>query len=242
MLKTFSTEWNLARPVDKPENQRYERKFVVSVLMPHEIEALVRLHPAMFFEAYPRRFVNNLYLDSHDLKSYFDNVDGLKDRTKVRIRWYGNLFGIIEKPVLELKSKNDLVGEKASFPLIPFAMDERFQLDTVIEVFRHAEIPEILKMQLRSLEPVLLNRYSRKYFQSVNHDYRITIDSEMEFHAIYAQNNTFSQKYLDTVNTVVELKYDCGKNREAAGITSFFPFRVSKNSKYANGVESLYAW
>ncbi|MCI0696940.1 VTC domain-containing protein [candidate division KSB1 bacterium] len=232
----------MAKPADKPENLRYERKFVVSELMPHEIEALVRLHPAMFFEAYPQRFVNNLYLDSHDLKSYFDNVDGLKDRMKVRIRWYGDLFGIIEKPVLELKSKNDLVGEKASFPLVPFAMDERFQLDTIHEVFRNDEIPEIMKMQLLSLEPVLLNRYSRKYFQSVNHDYRITIDSEMEFYAINAQNNTFSQKYIDTVNTVVELKYDCGKNRGAPAITSYFPFRLSKNSKYANGIERLYAW
>jgi hypothetical protein len=161
---------------------------------------------------------------------------------KVRIRWYGNLFGIIEKPVLELKIKNDLVGEKASFPLVPFSMDEGFQLDTILEVFRHAEIPEALKMQLLALEPALLNRYSRKYFQSVNHDYRITVDAEMEFYAINAQNNTFSQKYVDAVNTVVELKYDCGKNREAPAITSYFPFRLSKNSKYANGIERLYAW
>lgn len=232
----------MARPADKPGNQRYERKFVVSELMPHEIEALVRLHPAMFFEAYPQRFVNNLYFDSHDLKSYFDNVDGLKDRMKVRVRWYGSLFGFIEKPVLELKTKNDLLGEKAAFPLVPFSMDERFQLDTIHEVLRNDEIPEIMKMQLLSLEPVLLNRYSRKYFRSVNHDYRITIDSEMEFYAINAQNNTFSQKHIDTVNTVVELKYDCGKNREAPAITSYFPFRLSKNSKYANGIERLYAW
>ena len=36
------------------------------------------------------------------IKNCFNNVDGLKNRVKVRIRWYGDLFGVIEKPVLEL--------------------------------------------------------------------------------------------------------------------------------------------
>jgi hypothetical protein len=125
---------------------------------------------------------------------------------------------------------------------MPFAMDANFRLDTIAEVFRGAEIPEFLKLHLQSLEPVLLNRYRRKYFQSASRDYRLTLDAEMEFYAINAQNNTFSQKYVDGANTVVELKYACEKNREAAAISNFFPFRLSKNSKYAIGVEKLYAW
>lgn len=242
MSKPFFTAWNMAKPVDKPENQRYERKFVVADLTPHEIEAMVRLHPAVFLEAYPERLVNNLYFDSLDRKSYLDNVDGIKDRSKARIRWYGQLFGLVEKPVLEIKSKNDLVGGKSSFPLISFAMEANFRFETIEAVFRRAEIPAALKLHLLSLEPVLLNRYRRKYFQSASRDYRITLDAEMEFYAINAQNNTFSQKYVDGVNTVVELKYACEKNREAAAISNFFPFRLSKNSKYAFGVERLYAW
>jgi len=232
----------MAKPVDKPANQRYERKFVVADLTPHEIEAMVRLHPAVFFETYPQRFVNNLYFDSSDLKSYFDNVDGIKDRIKVRIRWYGDLLGLIENPILELKSKNDLVGGKSSFPLMQFTMNENFRLETIAEVFRRAEIPETLQLHLLALEPILLNRYRRKYFQSAGRDFRITLDTEMAFYAINAQNNTFSQKYVDGVNTVVELKYACEKNREAAEISNFFPFRLSKNSKYANGIERLYSW
>ena len=89
-------------------NYRYERKSVISELTKNEIKALIKLHPAMFLESYPPRFVNNLYLDSVGMNNYFDNMAGLKERVKVRIRWYGRLFGSVEKPTLELKIKNGL--------------------------------------------------------------------------------------------------------------------------------------
>ena len=88
-----------------------------------EIEALVNLHPAIFSQIYHPRFVNNLYLDSLSLNSYFCHVNGLKDRVKVRIRWYGDLFGPVDEPVLELKIKRGSLGRKESFPLASFRGD-----------------------------------------------------------------------------------------------------------------------
>ncbi len=35
---------------------------------------LVRRHPGMFYEPFPPRFINNLYLDSEDLQNYEDNL------------------------------------------------------------------------------------------------------------------------------------------------------------------------
>ena len=87
------------------EKWRYERKFFISGLKKEDIEFMVKLHPAIFREIYHERTVNNLYFDSYEMKSYLDNVSGNSQRAKVRIRWYGDLFGIIEKPVLEVKIK-----------------------------------------------------------------------------------------------------------------------------------------
>ena len=69
-------------------NIRFERKFLVSRLRPFDIEHLVKLHPSMFNEIFHPRFVNNIYLDSHSLRNYWDNVCGSSQRQKVRIRWY----------------------------------------------------------------------------------------------------------------------------------------------------------
>jgi len=91
---------------------RYERKFLVDQLDAHQVRAMVKLHPSMFYEPYPPRYVNNLYLDTEGMENYLDNVSGVGERRKVRIRWYGDLFRDIEKPMLEFKIKNGLVGTK----------------------------------------------------------------------------------------------------------------------------------
>lgn len=230
----------MGKAVNRPEDYRYERKFFVSELTKYEIESIVRLNPAMFSEIYHPRFVNNLYFDSSNMKLYFDTVDGLKDRMKVRIRWYGDLFGIIEKPILELKIKNGLLGRKERFPLIPFSIGKGFQLDTIIDVFKRAEIPDVLKLDLISLEGSLLTRYRRQYFQSSNRKYRLTIDSETEFYQIRSRHNNFLHSSVDLVNTVVELKYDESEDQYVKRILNYFPFRLTKSSKYVNGIERIY--
>lgn len=225
-----------------PNNYRYERKFIVSELTRYEIEALVKLHPAMFSEIYHPRFVNNLYFDSFSMKNYYSNVDGLLERVKVRIRWYGDLFGVIERPVLEVKVKNGSLGRKESFPLTPFSVDEDLQLDTILGTFEKSDMPQVLKLDLNSLEFSLLNRYRRKYFVSADRKYRITIDTEMVYCHIQSANNTFLHKLTDLMNTVVELKYGPGEDQYAEQVTNHFPFRMTKNSKYVNGIDRLSWW
>lgn len=238
MLRKFFTELNLARVA----SSRYERKFFISELSKYEIELLVKLHPAMFSEMYYPRYVNNIYFDAHNMMNYLDNVDGLSNRVKIRIRWYGDLFGVIEKPVLELKLKDGLLGKKESFPLIPFSIDADIQRETLEEIFKSSKIPDVLRLDLISLQPTLLNRYCRKYFESADHNYRITIDTDMEFYSIDCQNNTFLHKSVDFENTILELKYEPDKDQNVDRITNYFLFRMTKSSKYVNGIERLYLW
>ena len=94
---------------------RYERKYFITEITYGDIDSIVKLHPAMFSEIFHKRSVNNIYFDSPDLNNYFDNIDGNMYRVKSRIRWYGRTFGVIEKPVLELKIKNGLLGRKECY-------------------------------------------------------------------------------------------------------------------------------
>lgn len=225
--------------VNEGNSYRYERKFFISYLTKYEVETFVRLHPSMFSEIYHQRFVNNIYFDSFNLKNFFDNIDGNNHRIKFRIRWYGNLFSYIEKPVLELKIKKGFLGRKEIYPLPSFKLDNNFNTNTIFHVIDKSNIDKLVKMKIKSLRPMLLNRFNRKYFQSFNKRFRITIDSGQYFYHIGNIHNFFLNKIPEDINTILELKYDQEFDSCAHLITNFFPFRPTKSSKYVNGIEKI---
>jgi hypothetical protein len=225
-----------------PTSFRYERKFLISELNRYEIESIVKFHPAIFSEIHHQRFVNNIYFDTINMSNYFNNVIGISQRLKVRIRWYGDLLGFIEKPVLELKIKKGFLGSKLRFPLDSFYLGCDYSLDAQQDIFAKSGVPDVLTEHLKSLRFALLNRYSRKYFESADHKFRITIDFDMEFYKIDPANNSFIEKIVDHNNTVLELKYSEKDDEEVKFITNYFPFRMTKSSKYVSGIEKLYSY
>lgn len=209
----------------------------------HELVHTVRQHPALFTEIYEERFINNIYFDSYDLKSYCDNVDGLSRRIKIRIRWYGDLFGHVKDPHLELKIKNELLGRKETFKVEDFKLDDDFSFQTIYDALEKTEFKgafaEELEYSLKVLKPTLLNRYKRRYFRSACGNFRITIDSDMCFYDLKPLYNNFLNMVSDKDNLILELKYDQEHSKEAHKITSLFPFRMTKSSKYVSGMEKI---
>ncbi|MBU0478233.1 polyphosphate polymerase domain-containing protein [bacterium] len=225
----------MAKAVD---NYRYERKFFISDITRHDVESIVKLHPAMFSAIFHQRFVNSIYFDAIDFRNYFDNVNGSSHRVKIRIRWYGELFGHINKPVLELKIKNESLNRKQAYPLHPFDFNNGFAAEEILDIINKSDVPEIIK--INSLKPMLLTHYRRKYFRSADGNYRITIDTDLVFYHIYFQKNLFINKLTDDINVILELKYNKNADNNANYITNFFPFRLSKSSKYVTGIDKLY--
>lgn len=221
---------------------RCERKFLVEDLEAHEVESVVRLHPALFREIYPPRWVNNIYLDTFDARSYTDNVDGLRDRVKVRVRWYGELFGPIGEPVLELKIKRGLLGRKEVYRLAGFALEPGFDLQVLDTALAGPGLPEGVREHLKGLLPFLLNRYRRRYFLSADGRIRLTLDGEREFYSVKARNNTFCARHRNATTTILELKHAPEWAERAAEIATRLPVRMTKSSKYVQGLDLLTAW
>ena len=99
--------------INKKHNYRYERKFTVPNSFCYRIiEQFVKKNTALFREVFHVRQVNNIYFDTAKYNDYFDNVLGVSDRKKIRIRWYGDTFGEIRKPVLEFKIKKGIVNDE----------------------------------------------------------------------------------------------------------------------------------
>lgn len=221
-------------------NFRYERKFFSKTLKQENVEAILKFHPAMFKEIYQARTVNNIYFDSLGLNHYRDNIDGVSRRLKVRIRWYGEMFGPIEKPILELKIKHNLHTGKIFYSLIPFVLDNKFTIKTIKEVFKKSPLPPMLKLYLDRLTFSLLNTYRRKYFLSRDNKYRITMDIDRKIFRLSPHQNNFLYKYTDYDTVILELKYGESQCKFVNTITNFFPFRITRGSKYIDGINQLY--
>ena len=226
----------------KSNNYRYERKFYISGLLPQEVEALIKLHPAIFSEIYYRRYVNNIYFDSIGWHNYFDNMDGAADRKKIRIRWYGRLLGHIDKPVLERKSKKGILGKKESYLLHPFEIGKDPDAAVVAETIGAPGVPGRIKWEFTSLVPTMMNRFGRKYFLSADGHFRITLDTDLSFYPLGRRNNTFLHRFTDDIHVILELKYEQDMDNHADAVTTAFPFRLTRSSKYVSGLERLYAW
>lgn len=223
-----------------PKNFRYERKYLFSSLMPYHLEAVLRDHPGVFSESYPERFVNNIYFDTLDMSHYRDNVSGVSPRVKVRIRWYGTLFGEVKKPVLEFKVKKNMMGSKISYSLNPFKVDKGMSLDSIKDGFKNLNIPEFLREYLLTLDLSLMNRYRRKYFITFSNQFRATIDSDLVFIEASSGPNYFLNKTEKQAITILELKYDEKYDNEASLISNYFPFRMTKSSKYLFGLQKIH--
>jgi hypothetical protein len=217
---------------------RYERKFLISNVLNEHVKRVVLQHPTIFLEQFYRRNVNNIYFDTFNFKHYFDSVDGSTERIKVRIRWYGKLFGYIEKPVLEFKIKRGLLGKKLSIAIHPFTLDHNCSFQNVFNNLTYSEFYDLV--DIKSLIPTLINQYSRNYYLSSCGNFRITIDSSMKYFLVSDIVTAPFLKITDNNSIILELKYDANNDYSSDRISNFFPFRMTKISKYVTGLNKLY--
>jgi hypothetical protein len=221
---------------------RFERKYHVTELPQAAIESLILRNPALFRTAYPPRLVNNIYLDTPSRRSLFENLDGVADRMKARIRWYGPMLGPVRRPVLEFKIKRGMVGAKDAFELKSFDLEAGMSAQPILDSLATSTLPREVCRSLEGFEPVLLNRYQRKYFVSADQDYRITLDWNLEYYRVDRHGNHFHCQWRDRESSVVELKYSGAIDRIDGRVAGYFPFRVTRMSKFVAGmsiVESL---
>jgi len=222
-------------------NPRYERKFTTQTLHVPEVLALVGRHPALFREIYPPRMVNNLYLDSPDLRDYQDHVSGVPHRMKTRIRWYGSWSGAALAATLEWKLKSGLVSGKATQPLPPLSMNGSVSLPGLKAALAAATLPPRRRFALDQQQPSLLNRYHRHYFLSADRRFRLTVDSGLQFAAAPPAATLGAPFHPPTSLVVIELKYDLDAADRAEAITNRLPLRLARCSKYLLGIDSLKA-
>ena len=217
---------------------RYERKYVVGNVSLSEINALIKSHPGGVREAFPERQVNNIYFDSEGLANYWENEAGIGRRVKSRLRWYGQLQGHIDNVNLELKVRENYLGYKVMYPLGQFELDKTTKGRWWLKLMKN-KIPLLLAEYMQSMQPVLVNSYKRAYYATFDGNIRITVDREIQSFRQYSPNFfRFPGKHPLQGKPVLEIKYDPSVDEDVRDFIQFLPFRLSKNSKYIQGIES----
>jgi len=214
---------------------RYELKYIVTDYSNLEIISMIKRHPVIFSEIFHERRVNNIYFDTPNFSSFSDNVVGISERLKTRIRWYGQQFGTIHRPILELKIKKAMVGKKESNLLNDFSINEKTSSNDIIKMIKHNNMSPLSKKAFLLTKPVLMNSYIRRYFISSCKRFRITYDTKLTFYSFTGKKRI----PVNTAQSILEVKFSSNDIIYANDIMSYFPFRLNKSSKYVTGINHL---
>jgi len=208
---------------------RYEIKFTIDNTSFDDILQFVLYHPTGFKMTFPDRVVNNIYFDTPDFTCCRENLAGVSERKKFRVRWY-DMAEEGSKAKLEVKIKENALGRKLGYPL----------------AFTHdlTKLSEVVNEKLffsDSLRPSLNNAYLRSYYQSGCGGFRLTIDREMTFNPLYSTAFESGVQMITDPRIIVEVKFPKENMDRLREITAYIPFRQTKHSKYVTGVMTCHS-
>lgn len=221
---------------------RHENKFVLPAEDYAAFHAQLLSSRFFFSEIYHERRVNNIYLDTEDYKNLFDNLHGVQNREKHRIRWYGDESSA-GQPLLEYKIKQGSMGYKEYYALPEFLLDSSFDYNKYLAGVKKGingkmALYAAMYHDISREVPTLFNTYLRRYFLSADGKFRITMDRCLRYKAInrwFDSLPAFTEEKL-----VVELKYENDDISLARAILQDLGLRLSRNSKYVVGMQALY--
>ncbi len=223
---------------DQGTDRRCERKYPLSAAEMLELRWWLRDHGPGFEPAYPSRDVNNVYFDSPNWDSYSDNRSGTSRRTKCRLRWYGDLE-TGEAATFEVKHRRHAIGHKRQ-QRIPMS---ELGLASLPFGGLYGRLRPLLQADLRlwldqSHRPVLYDRYHREYY-ATSAGVRMTVDTRIVYALVHG--GSFGRLHLrpGAAPAVLELKYPFERRREVEEALRHLPFRATRCSKYALGIDQL---
>ena len=205
---------------------RIEKKFI----FPNQASDLVKkiLLGNNFKRLYPDRYITSIYIDNLNFDSAKDNINGINERKKLRVRWYDNDFN---KIYFEQKNKNNFFVWK-SIKELNLDIDKKNLLNKIYELLsvnnKYIDTNYNYKM-------VLKINYKRSYFISDQGEFRATIDTEINTSPVLDFN-----KVIRLPETILEFKFS--KNSESY-FRDFFSLRGLniRSKKYSKYIQSFIA-
>ena len=218
-------------------NKRYELKFILDESKYTNV--LRWLNTTLpLRRSYPGRFVNSLYFDDPEFSSVKDNLTGIANRQKLRLRWYSSKNKTIASPKLELKVKEGRLGFKHHFTMASFPEDiENLLFSKFTEQIKGSITDNIAAAKLftTQLTPSLYVNYYRDYFEAP-FNLRFTIDSKINYSLpdpFLCISNSFNATYS---HRILEIKFPLSEKDNAGRLLGNLHLTPQRHSKYLMGL------
>ena len=154
------------------------------------------------------------------------NLDGVSNKKKYRIRWYGD-FKILKRPVFEIKSKKGFEVQKNNHNIDELENCNLLQSSDLDKI----KVCVNNKFKFKNeLIPILSTHYLRRYFISSNNLVRATLDQNLKSLS-FISNFGIIKEYTDII---LEMKYDLDLDHFVRKNINNIPVRFSKISKFIN--------
>jgi len=227
---------------------RFELKYVVPIKAAEEFKQSLRdyLLPDDHGDSLGRYYLTSLYYDGPDFRFYWEKVDGIKFRRKLRIRHYGSCEPLAEDTLvsIEIKQRVDRVTQKRRV-VMPYREALRFcdgrQLPEH-DPQDAAVIDEINGMLwLYNLRPASIVSYARQALVGTEYDIglRVTFDNDLSYRANHLQLHE-QQRGLVLFPpgwTVIEIKVNERLPYWLTELVAIHNLNLVRFSKYCRSIE-----
>jgi SPX domain protein involved in polyphosphate accumulation len=194
----------------------------------------------------------SLYYDSPDLRCYWEKVDGIKFRRKLRIRRYVTDESLtMESPVfVEIKQRLDRVTQKRRAILLyrdamrlcndrqfpeEFAFDDKAVLD---EIYAY--------LWQYNLRPISLLQYERQAFIGTDYDIglRVTFDTSLRYQtqSLLLHEDASSLPMMPVDSVVMEIKVNERIPYWLTEMIAAHNLGMTRISKYCRSIELANGW
>lgn len=233
---------------------RFELKYLITLKQAEVIKKALRAYllPDEHGNGNGRYALASLYYDSSDYRCYWEKVDGVRLRRKLRIRYYErDTLLEDETPVfVEIKQRLDRVTQKRRV-VLPYS--------EALSLCNNRQFPETyLPGDLATLEeiyaylwqynlrPVSIVRYERQAFIGADFDIglRVTFDTSLNYHIhqLLLHEEASSLPMLPANRVVMEIKVNERIPYWLTEMIAAHNLKMVRVSKYCRSIELANGW
>lgn len=220
--------------------QRYELKFILNEMSYAQAISWTYANISIQ-EKYPSRNIFSLYYDTPDLAAAQENLAGLSNRQKIRLRWYTSLEENSRiEPKIEFKIRSGRLNHKINLALPEEGIEciennrSNKALLEQVQLSLDAELHTAMH-----LFPSLFVQYQRQYFES-HSGIRVTFDKNIQFRQTPLYAPIISANLVNYAPSIMEIKFSPEQYHLAAHLLKRLNLVPKRHSKYVAGLASFH--
>lgn len=206
---------------------RIEKKFVLGKYKEDFLTRFLLING--FTKHFDNRIINSIYLDTINYDFAKDNINGVSERKKIRLRWYDDN---LNKIFIEQKNKKNFKVWKNIEEIEPLNIKENL-IKNLEDYFKNNNFSKLANFNYNF---VLKTNYKRGYWISDDKNIRATIDTDINASSCKDMKNV-----INLSETILEFKFS---PKYENYFRSFFnnksyQLRGKKYSKYIRSFTAL---